>query len=62
MGFRFEFDAVNKILLLRLEGRLTDGLMKEGYWQIRKYSTATDASVGVWGLSTVTEFDVCPQN
>ena len=29
MGYRFDFDAVNKILLLRVDGQLTDELLAE---------------------------------
>jgi hypothetical protein len=58
MGFRFEFDPGNRILLMRLEGRLTDELLAECYEAIRKYSTTTDARIGIWDLSSVTEFAV----
>jgi len=58
MRYQFEFDPENKILLLRFEGRLTDELVSELYWAIRKYSTLTDASAGIWDLSPVTEFAV----
>ncbi len=58
MAFRFEFDPVNKLLLARVEGRLTDELLAESYRAIRKYSTLTDASVGIWDLSSVTELAV----
>src|SRR5580704_8224900 len=57
-NFRFEFDSENKILLLRVEGRLTDKLLAELYVSIRKYSTATDARAGIWDLSSVTEFAI----
>jgi hypothetical protein len=56
--FRFTFDAVNKILLGRFEGRITDESAAEFYQAIRKYSTATDASAGIWDFSSVTEFAV----
>src|SRR5580700_9643783 len=56
MGFRFEFDPGNKILLARFEGRLTDESVEESYRAIRRYSTATDASAGIWDYSSVTEF------
>ena len=56
MGFRFEFDPTNRILLMRLEGRLTDELLADCYRAVRKYSTATDAMVGIWDMSAVTEF------
>jgi hypothetical protein len=49
-SFRFEFDRVNRILLVRFEGRLTDESATEIYGGIRKYSTATDARVGIWDM------------
>ena len=58
---RFEFDPVNKILLLRVEGRLTNESFTECYWAVRKYSIETDASAGIWDLSSVTEFAVSPE-
>ena len=58
MGFRFEFDPAKKILLLRFEGRLTDESLAEYYRAARKYSTATDASVGIFDSSLVTGFAV----
>jgi hypothetical protein len=53
--FRFEFDSVNKVLLARIEGRLTDEWLVEIYGAVRKYSTATDARAGIWDMSFVTE-------
>ncbi len=58
MAFRFEFDPMNKILLVRLEGRLTDELLAEAYETAQKYAVATDASAGIWDTSSVTEFAV----
>jgi hypothetical protein len=55
MEFRFEFDPGNKVLLLRVEGRLTDELLAEAYRAIRKHSTATDARAGIVDFSSVTE-------
>ncbi len=43
MGSRFEFDAVNKILLARFEGRLTDESLGEFFQTGLKYWAATDA-------------------
>jgi len=60
MRHQFEFDAVNKILLLRMEGRVTDESFTEGYWAVRKYATATDAKAGIWDLS-VADFAVSPE-
>jgi hypothetical protein len=58
MAFRFEFDPVNKILLVRVDGRQTDESIAECYRAIREYSTATDASAGIWDFSPTTEFAV----
>ena len=58
MSYRFELDPVNKILLLRFEGQLTDVALAESYQAIRKYWAATDASVGFWDFSAVTHFAV----
>ena len=56
MALRFEFDPVNKILLLRREGRLTDESMAESRKAIQKYWAATDPSAGIDDFSEVTEF------
>jgi hypothetical protein len=58
MEYRFEFDPVSKILLLRAKGVLTDESLAEAYRAVRKYSTATDASMGIWDISAVTEYAV----
>jgi hypothetical protein len=58
MALRFEFDAENKILLARPEGRITDESLAEVYGAIRKHSTATDARAGIFDLSSVTEFAI----
>jgi hypothetical protein len=55
MGCRVEFDSVNKILLLRVEGRLTDELLAEFYEAAQKYWAATDAKMGIADYSSVTE-------
>ncbi len=55
MPYRFEFDPVNRILLVRIEGRLTEELARGLYGAIRKYSVATDARAGIWDFSFVTE-------
>jgi hypothetical protein len=58
MPIRFEFDQVNKILLLRVDGQLTDELLGEVYRAIRSYSIATDAAATIVDLSGVTKFVV----
>ena len=58
MGFRFEFDPVNKILLVRFEGRLTDESLAEATQVSRKHWAATDARAGIADYSSVAEFAV----
>lgn len=58
MEHRFEFDPVNKILLFRAEGVLTDEALAEAYRAVRKYAIATGASTGIMDLSPVSEFAV----
>jgi|SRR5271167_3007714 len=55
MVLRFEFDPVNKILLLRFEGPLTDESIVESYWAVRKYWAEADARMGIVDFSSVTE-------
>jgi hypothetical protein len=55
-GLRIEFDQVNKISLIRVQGRLTDECLADLYEASRKHSTATDASVSIVDLLSVTEF------
>jgi hypothetical protein len=62
MGFWFEFDPTNKILLGRFSGRLTDHSLAEYYSAIRTYSRATDAQAGIFDLSHVTEFAVSTEH
>ncbi len=52
MGSRFEFDPVNKILLARFEGRLTDELLAEFYRTGLKHWAATDASAVISDYSS----------
>jgi len=61
MPYRFEFDQKHRILLIRSDGRMTDELVSELYWLIKKYSIATDATAGIWDISAVTDFDVSPE-
>jgi hypothetical protein len=58
MGFRFEFDPANRILLLRVEGQLSDELLAECYTQIRKRSVETDAHMAIFDFSSVSGFPV----
>ena len=55
MGYRFEFDRVNEILLARVEGRFTDELLADYYGAAQKYWSATGPKKGILDLSSVTE-------
>ena len=58
MAFQFEFDPVNKILLARFEGQLTNESAIEYHEALGRNWRATGARAGVWDLSGVTEFSV----
>jgi len=62
MAFRFEFDAANKILLGRIEGRLTDESLTEIYEAGRKHAMTTDANAAILDFSSVTEFPVSSES
>ena len=58
MGFQFEFDSVNRVLLVRVEGPLTDQSLADCYVAIREHAVATDARIGIFDMSAVTRYDV----
>jgi hypothetical protein len=58
MALRFEFDPANKILLVLVDGRLTDELLKDYYKTLGKYAIATDPSAAIVDFSSVTEFAI----
>ena len=58
MAIKFEFDEANRILLVRVDGPLTDKLLVDVYRAIRKYSLATDARAGIFDMTGVTDFAV----
>ena|SRR5579863_7345602 len=61
MGFRYEFDPVNKILLFRVEGRLTEELIEAIYPTAQKYWTATGPQMSILDFSSVTEVALSTQ-
>ena len=62
MGLRFEFDSVNKILLARFDGQLSDESLVELYSAVRQFCSSTDARGGILDLSSVTEFSVSSES
>jgi hypothetical protein len=58
MAFRFEFDSVNKVLLARFAGRLTEEVFLEFRHEIREHSAATNPRMGIMDYSWVTQFAI----
>jgi len=58
MAFRFEFDPVNRILLARFEGQLTNESAEAYHDALGKNWRATDARAGIWDLTGVVDFAV----
>ena len=56
MGFRFEFDPANKILMTRLDGELTDELIKETDVGMRKHLLEKNPQVHIVDCSSVSKF------
>jgi hypothetical protein len=57
-GYILAFDPVNRILLGRFEGRLTDESAAKFYDAFRRFIIATEARAGVVDLSSVTDFAI----
>lgn len=62
MGFRFEFDPVNSILLTRMEGELTDELVREADVGIRKHLSERNPLVHIVECSSVTKFSMSAES
>ena len=62
MGFRFEFDPVNSILLTRMEGELTDDLVREADVGIRKHLSERNPLVHIVECSSVTKFSMSAES
>lgn len=58
MKCTFEFDPVNKILLGRFEGRVTDESLAEFYRTGTKHWAATDASAAITDYTLATDWAV----
>src|SRR5271156_6591044 len=56
MPYYFEFDSANRILRCRLEGELTDEMLKEYYRLLEIYAEQTGPRAGILDMSSVTEF------
>jgi hypothetical protein len=58
VGYRFEFDAVNRILLSRIEGAVTNQLMVEHRNRVRDYARATDAKAFILDFTLAESFEM----
>ncbi|MGC1975334.1 MAG: hypothetical protein WA671_01320 [Candidatus Sulfotelmatobacter sp.] len=56
MDFRFELDPGNKVLLVRVSGRLTDELLEEIYRAVRAHSSTIDVRAGIVDFSSVSDW------
>lgn len=61
MAYRFEFDPINKILMCRFEGQLTDDLLQLFYDDAQTHAIATDPRTTVVDLVGVTKFAVASE-
>jgi len=62
VGFRFEFDPANKILMTRMEGELTDDLVREADVGIRKHLSERNPLVHIVECSSVTKFSMSAES
>lgn len=62
MGFRFEFDPANKILITWIEGELTDDLIRKVDAGIRKCLIEKVPSVHIVECSSVTKFSMSSES
>ena len=62
MGFRFEFDSVNKILITRMDGDLTDDLVREADAGMRKYLIETNPLIHIVDCSSVVKFSMSAES
>ncbi len=58
MGLCFKLDPINKILLVQVDGQLTNESLRELYRLSGERVTATDPSAAIVDFSAVTEFVV----
>ncbi len=59
MGFRFEFDSVNKILLINMEGEISDSIIRRLDGAVRKHASRKP-DVQIVDCSGITKFAMSP--
>ena len=62
MGFRFEFDSANKILMTWMEGELTDDVVREADVGMRKHLLEKNPLVHIVECSSVTKFSMSAES
>src|SRR5690242_14773615 len=62
MGFRFEFDPLNKILITWVEGELTDDLIRKVDAGMRKRLVEKVPSVHIVECSSITKFSMSSES
>lgn len=62
MGFRFEFDSVNNILITRTDGDLTDDLVRKADVRMRKHLREKNPIIHVVDCSSVVKFSMSAES
>lgn len=62
MGFRFEFDSVNNILITRMDGDLTDDLVRKADVGMRKHLREKNPVIHVVDCSSVVKFSMSAES
>ena len=58
MSYQIDFDSTNRIIRGRLNGRVTDEILKDYYRAVAKHAEEIDPRGGITDLSAVTSFEV----
>jgi hypothetical protein len=61
MPYEFDFDKTNRILRCRLEGRITDDVLKDFYRDSVEYVAGTSPKAAISDFSAVDAFEVSPE-
>lgn len=62
MGFKFEFDSVNNILVTRMDGDLTDDLVREADVGMRKHLIEKNPLFHIVDCSSVVKFSMSAES
>jgi len=62
VGFRFEFDSVNNILITRTDGDLTDDLVRKADVRMRKHLREKNPIIHVVDCSSVVKFSMSAES